>query len=132
MTQKENELKLALKNAKLIRKQANADVRAIENQLTDITMSKLDEAVKAGVLTRVPSKWTNSPDEYINKYLRIYVRAGQIRVYFNSDNFDWKRIKEMGWQNLTGISLKTFVQRSKKSDPALYSLGAQIMNYVNM
>ena len=130
MTQKENDLKLALKNAKLIRKQANSDVKDIENQLTDIAMSKLDQAVKAGVLTRVPSKWANSPDEYVNKYLRIYVRAGQIRVGFNHDNFDYTTIKNMGWNNLSWVSLKTFVQRSKKSDPALYALGSQIMNYV--
>jgi hypothetical protein len=93
-------------------------------------MSKLDQAVKAGVLTRVPSQWSGQPDEFVNKYLRIYVRAGQIRVGFNRDNFDWSKINEMGWSNLAWVSLKTFVQRSKKSDPALYALGTQIMNYV--
>jgi hypothetical protein len=130
MTQKETELKLALKNAKLVRKQANADVRAIEDQLTEVTMGKLDQAVKAGILTRVPSKWTGHPDEYINKYFHIYVRAGQIKITFNHDNFDYQTIRAMGWNNLVYITLKTFVQRSKKSDPALYALSSQIMSYV--
>ena len=62
----EKELKETLKLAKLARKQANSNVKNIEDQLNQILCSKLDVAVKDGILEK-GTRW-NMP-EYHNKYI---------------------------------------------------------------
>jgi hypothetical protein len=121
------ELKESLKVAKLIRKQANSDVKDIENQLNQILCSKLDVAVKDGILEK-GIRW-NMP-EYHNKYLIIYPRGGNLRVVFNHDNFDYKKIKEMGWEKIGYCTFRTFINRAKKSDIMLYTLGSKIQEYL--
>ena len=123
----EKELKETLKVAKLARKQANSNVREIEDQLNQILCSKLDVAVKDGILEK-GTRW-NMP-EYHNKYLILYPRAGNIRVLFNHDNFDYQKIRDLGWDKLCCCTFRTFISRSKKTDILLYTLGSKIQEYL--
>lgn len=128
---KEKELKQAIKNAKLIRKQANADVQSAEENLNNYYREKLEAGVKDKFFEKRPNRWNSKVNDFVNKYVEIHVTGGQVRVSINHDNFTWEDIKRLNWQSLQFCCLSTFTNRAKKlNDTVMTEIGLRAQSYL--
>ena len=128
---KEKELKQAIKSAKLIRKQANADVQSAEENLDNYYREKLEAGVKDGFFEKRPNRWNSKKEDFFNKYIEIHVAGGQVRASINSDNFSWEDIKKLNWQTLQYCCLSTFTNRAKKlNDTVMVDIGMRAQSYL--